>query len=86
MANDMFDDIDDEESETFSADDIAETNTGRQPVSLNLTSRPFTPPNKNLSARRVRTRAMTSAMADKFPDVVTIIMTRANGTQIVFVR
>lgn len=77
---DMFDDIEDEdeESESFSADDAGPKPAPvvQQTIARVSSKRP----------RRIRTRPMTPPMISKFPDVVTIIMTKANGTQTIFVK
>jgi len=38
------------------------------------------------ASRRMRVRPMTPAMASKNPQVVSIILTRADGKQLVFIR
>jgi len=74
--DDLFDstDEDEEESENDLSSDAA-------PIRPRPTMQA-----RNAGKRRLRIRPMSPSMVDKHPDVVTILLTRSNGQQLMFVR
>lgn len=76
------DDFDDDDDDMDDAPDME----GEPPI------RPRTPPSPSPHAprpsgkRRLRTRPMTPAMMEKHPHVVSILLTRSNGQQLIFIR
>lgn len=78
--DDLFDD-DGDNDETLEGD-LSEPKPS--PVIPHKTLPPQFP--KKLAGRRLRVRPMTLSMVDKHPDVVSIVLTRNDGRQLVFVR
>jgi len=73
--DDLFDSTDEDEEE-------AETELSAEPPVITPRLRPA--PQSGL--RRIRMRPMKPTMADKHPNVVTILLTRNDGRQVMFVR
>jgi hypothetical protein len=77
--DDLFDstDEDEEESENDLSSDAAPIRPRQSPMQTAA---------RSAGKRRMRVRPMTPSMASKHPDVVTILLTRSNGQQLIFVR
>ncbi len=73
--DDLFDNNDDEYDESTPPKQT--TNTTTNPVTIKQNNPP---------KRRLRTRPMSPAMMQKHPEVVSILLTRIDGRQLVFVR
>jgi len=69
--DDYFDDEDDTEDSALEGEPLARP-------------RPSAP--HSTGKRRLRTRPMTPSMMEKHPHVVSILLTRSNGQQLIFIR
>lgn len=82
--DDLFDSSDEDEEE-------AESEISGEPKPRPKPSHTPTPMQRvahaqHAGGRRIRMRPMKPSMAEKHPDVVTILLTRTDGRQIMFVR
>lgn len=76
------DDFDDtEEDEESLESDLAEPKTAAPVIPIQKPQLP-----QKAASRRLRVRPMTMAMSEKHPDVISIMLTRNDGRQLVFVR
>lgn len=79
------DDFTDEESQENSYSSSAEI----EDIPRSNSSQPITksrPANQSEKPRRLRVRPMNQSMMEKHPNVVSIMLTKNNGQQLIFVR